>query len=152
MAQAVRVRDDRIFGLGMKDNFWMMGDTGPQGPCSEIHYWLGDGAADLSRFGDEPGPDGSGWVEIWNLVFMQFERAQKDAPLVPLPRPASTPAPAWSASLPSPSGSDPTTTLTCLSRFLETVAAACGKPTAARTAMTTSACAFLPTTAAPPPT
>jgi len=80
--------DDRIFGLGMKDNFWMMGDTGPQGPCSEIHYWLGDSAADLSRFGDEPAADGSGWVEIWNLVFMQFERPTKDAPLRPLPRPS----------------------------------------------------------------
>ncbi len=80
--------DDRIFGLGMKDNFWMMGDTGPQGPCSEIHYWLGDQAADLSRFGDEPLADGSGWVEIWNLVFMQFERPTKDAPLRPLPRPS----------------------------------------------------------------
>jgi alanyl-tRNA synthetase len=80
--------DDRIFGLGMKDNFWMMGDTGPQGPCSEIHYWLGDKPADLSRFGDEPIADGSGWVEIWNLVFMQFERPTKDSPLRPLPRPS----------------------------------------------------------------
>jgi len=80
--------DDRIFGLGLKDNFWMMGDTGPQGPCSEIHYFLGDGAVDLSRFGDEPAQDGSGWVEIWNLVFMQFERPEKDAPLRPLPKPS----------------------------------------------------------------
>ena len=120
--------DDRIFGLGMKDNFWMMGDTGPQGPCSEIHYWLGDGAADLSRFGDEPGPDGSGWVEIWNLVFMQFERAQKDAPLVPLPRP----------SIDTGAGLERVTAVTIGQRsnydtdlfipLLETVAAACGKP------------------------
>jgi alanyl-tRNA synthetase len=74
--------DDRIFGLGMADNFWMMGDTGPQGPCSEIHYWVGDGAPDLAKFG------GDEWVEIWNLVFMQFQKATKDAPLVPLPKPS----------------------------------------------------------------
>ncbi|HWE26704.1 MAG TPA: alanine--tRNA ligase-related protein, partial [Polyangia bacterium] len=74
--------DDRIFGLGMADNFWMMGDTGPQGPCSEIHYWVPDGAPDVSKFG------GDEWVEIWNLVFMQFQKATKDAPLVPLPKPS----------------------------------------------------------------
>ncbi len=81
--------DDRIFGLGLKDNFWMMGDTGPQGPCSEIYYYVGDRAnADPATFGQEPAPDGTGWVEIWNLVFMQFERPAKDAPLQPLPRPS----------------------------------------------------------------
>jgi alanyl-tRNA synthetase len=81
--------DDRIVGLGMKDNFWMMGDTGPQGPCSEIYYWFGRGRnADLSAFTQEPAPDGTGWTEIWNLVFMQFERKAKDAPLTPLPRPS----------------------------------------------------------------
>ncbi|MCA1665204.1 MAG: alanine--tRNA ligase, partial [Myxococcales bacterium] len=74
--------DDRIFGLGMADNFWMMGDTGPQGPCSEIHYWVPDGAPDVAKFG------GDEWVEIWNLVFMQFQKATKDAPLVPLPKPS----------------------------------------------------------------
>src|SRR4051812_34499915 len=67
--------DDRIIGLGMKDNFWMMGDTGPQGPCSELHYFVGDGAPTVETFGEEPAPDGSGWMEIWNLVFMQFEKA-----------------------------------------------------------------------------
>ncbi|HEX2572574.1 MAG TPA: alanine--tRNA ligase [Polyangia bacterium] len=80
--------EDRIIGLGMKDNFWMMGDTGPQGPCSEIHYFIGDGAVDLKLFNQEPGPDGTGWMEIWNLVFMQFERAAKDAPLTRLPKPS----------------------------------------------------------------
>jgi len=65
--------DERIFGLGMKDNFWQMGDTGPCGPCSEIHYYLG-GSPDLARFGEEPNAEGHGWMEIWNLVFMQFER------------------------------------------------------------------------------
>jgi alanyl-tRNA synthetase len=72
----------------MKDNFWMMGDTGPQGPCSEIHYFVGEGQPDLGTFGQEPAPDGSGWMEIWNLVFMQFERPAKDAPLRPLPKPS----------------------------------------------------------------
>jgi alanyl-tRNA synthetase len=81
--------DDRIFGLGMKDNFWMMGDTGPQGPCSEIHYYVGDPKnADPKTFGDEPAPDGTGWMEIWNLVFMQFEKKSKDSGLEPLPRPS----------------------------------------------------------------
>ncbi len=80
--------DERIIGLGMKDNFWMMGDTGPQGPCSELHYFIGAGAPDLSIFGAEPAADGSGWMEIWNLVFMQFERSTKEAPLTPLPAPS----------------------------------------------------------------
>jgi alanyl-tRNA synthetase len=80
--------DDRIFGLGMKDNFWMMGDTGPQGPCSEIHYFVGEGKPQVHTFGEEPAPDGTGWMEIWNLVFMQFERPTKDAPLRPLPKPS----------------------------------------------------------------
>ncbi|HZS39560.1 MAG TPA: alanine--tRNA ligase-related protein, partial [Polyangia bacterium] len=81
--------DERIRGLGMKDNFWMMGDTGPQGPCSEIYYYFGDAKhADPGKLTDEPGPDGVGWTEIWNLVFMQFERKAKDAPLTPLPRPS----------------------------------------------------------------
>ena len=79
--------DDRIFKLGAKDNFWMMGDTGPCGPCSEIHYWFADGAPDLSQFGAEPSPDGSGWVELWNNVFMQFERTS-DGRLVALPAPS----------------------------------------------------------------
>ncbi len=79
--------DERIIGLGLKDNFWMMGDTGPQGPCSEIHYFVGD-EVDLGKFNQEPGPDGVGWTEIWNLVFMQYERKAKDAPLTALPKPS----------------------------------------------------------------
>ena len=75
---------DRILRLGARDNFWSMGDTGPCGPCTEIHYWMGEGAPDLSRFGEEPGGDGAGWVEIWNNVFMQFERFA-DGRLEPLP-------------------------------------------------------------------
>jgi alanyl-tRNA synthetase len=65
--------DERIIGLGMADNFWSMGDVGPCGPCSEIYFYHGDNP-DPARLTDEPGADGSGWVEIWNLVFMQFER------------------------------------------------------------------------------
>ena len=81
--------DEKIIGLGMKDNFWQMGDTGPCGPCTEIHFWNGEGAADLSRFLEEPTPDGKGWMEIWNLVFMQFERsiADGEAKLEKLPKP-----------------------------------------------------------------
>src|ERR1700688_1594717 len=72
--------DDRILRLGKADNFWSMGDTGPCGPCSEIHYSHGD-EVDVARFGEEPSLDGTGWTEIWNLVFMQFERGEKDGPL-----------------------------------------------------------------------
>lgn len=82
------VGDERVIGMGKKDNFWSMGDTGPQGPCSEIHYFIGDGEPDLSRFDQEPGPDGSGWIEIWNLVFMQFEVREKGGALLPLPAPS----------------------------------------------------------------
>jgi alanyl-tRNA synthetase len=85
--------DDRILGLGMKDNFWQMGDTGPCGPCSEIHYFHGDEASlagSLGAFGEEPSPDGRGWTEVWNLVFMQFERKNVDGKYVlyDLPKPS----------------------------------------------------------------
>jgi alanyl-tRNA synthetase len=79
--------DSRIFGLGKADNFWQMGDTGPQGPCSEIHYYIGD-KLDYATFGQEPAADGTGWMEIWNLVFMQYEKATKDSPLEALPKPS----------------------------------------------------------------
>jgi len=79
--------DDRILRLGMTDNFWSMGDTGPCGPCSEIHFFNGPDV-DVSRFGEEPRLDGSGWTEIWNLVFMQYDRAEKDAPVTSLPAPS----------------------------------------------------------------
>ncbi|MBL8741822.1 MAG: alanine--tRNA ligase, partial [Myxococcales bacterium] len=79
--------DDRILRLGKADNFWSMGDTGPCGPCSEIHYFHG-AEPNVATFGDEPRIDGLGWTEIWNLVFMQFDRAEKDGPLVPLPAPS----------------------------------------------------------------
>lgn len=81
--------EERIFGLGMADNFWSMGDTGPCGPCSEIYFYNGPDP-DPSRFGQEQTAEGYGWMEIWNLVFMQFERAQKDGQIVTtnLPRPS----------------------------------------------------------------
>src|SRR4051794_15146605 len=43
-----------VIDMGMKDNFWSMGDTGPCGPCTEIHFWTGDDAADVSKFNEEP--------------------------------------------------------------------------------------------------
>ena len=81
------VAADRIFGLDEKDNFWAMGDTGPCGPCSEIHYDMGPEASDEGhadcRFPCECGR----YVEIWNLVFMQFNR-DADGQVTPLPRPS----------------------------------------------------------------
>ncbi len=66
---------ERIHELGMKDNFWAMGDTGPCGPCSEIFYDMGLAASETGE--DKPfGEDESRYVEIWNLVFMQFDRDQ----------------------------------------------------------------------------
>ncbi|HTJ42340.1 MAG TPA: alanine--tRNA ligase, partial [Kofleriaceae bacterium] len=77
--------DDRIIGLGKKDNFWMMGDTGPMGPCSEIHYFM-DGVP--SAWPTQDPKTWVGWLEIWNLVFMQFERRTKDGELFKLPAPS----------------------------------------------------------------
>ena len=84
--------DERIVGLGMKDNFWQMGETGPCGPCTEIYWFYGDASQGVpyARFGEEPAPDGVGWTELWNLVFMQFDRSlhPSGAPrLVALPKP-----------------------------------------------------------------
>jgi len=68
------VPKERIFGMSAKDNFWQMGDTGPCGPCSEIFYDLGIEAAEEAGV-DKPFPlDEQRYVEIWNLVFMQFDR------------------------------------------------------------------------------
>jgi len=83
----VGVPKDRIFGLSAKDNFWQMGDTGPCGPCSEIYYDLGLEAAEEPGT-DKPFPlDEQRYVEIWNLVFMQFDRSS-DGTLTPLPKPS----------------------------------------------------------------
>jgi alanyl-tRNA synthetase len=79
---------DRIFRLDEKDNFWQMGETGPCGPCSEIHYDLGPSAAERGHEHEQfPSDAGGRYVEIWNLVFMQFDRAE-DGKLTPLPRPS----------------------------------------------------------------
>ncbi len=78
---------ERIIRCGASENFWQMGDTGPCGPCSEIHYCLGDKEGDPKTFGQEPKADGQGWVELWNLVFMQFER-HADGSMVDLPAPS----------------------------------------------------------------
>jgi len=81
------VPKDRIFELGAKDNFWQMGDTGPCGPCSEIYYDMGAAASDQGH-GDCAFPCDCGrYVEIWNLVFMQFDR-DASGKLNPLPKPS----------------------------------------------------------------
>jgi alanyl-tRNA synthetase len=82
------VSKSRIFRLDEKDNFWQMGDTGPCGPCSEIHFDLGPNAAEPGREHEEFPLDGGGrFVEIWNLVFMQFDR-DASGKLTPLPKPS----------------------------------------------------------------
>ncbi|MCC5811556.1 MAG: alanine--tRNA ligase [Ectothiorhodospiraceae bacterium] len=80
----IGVPADRLSRIGAKDNFWSMGDTGPCGPCSEIFYDHGPEVA-----GGPPGTpeeDGDRYIEIWNLVFMQYDRSA-DGTLTPLPKP-----------------------------------------------------------------
>ena len=81
----VKVDPERFSRMGEKDNFWSMGDTGPCGPCSEIFY---DHGADIE--GGPPGSadeDGDRFIEIWNLVFMQFDRSE-NGDMTPLPKPS----------------------------------------------------------------
>jgi alanyl-tRNA synthetase len=78
--------DERVIPCGMSENFWSMGDTGPCGPCSEIHFFQGP-KPDPALFGQEQTVEGFGWIEIWNLVFMQFNR-QSGGKLDPLPKPS----------------------------------------------------------------
>jgi alanyl-tRNA synthetase len=81
----IGVDKGRFARLGMSDNFWQMGDTGPCGPCSEIFYDHGPGVE-----GGPPGSPNSGgdrYIEIWNLVFMQFERSA-DGTMTKLPKPS----------------------------------------------------------------
>jgi len=86
-----RVPADRIVAIpGLKENFWAMGDTGPCGPCSEIHYDMGPAASDLGHGLTAPECkfpcDCGRFVEIWNLVFMQYNR-DESGKLAPLPKP-----------------------------------------------------------------
>ncbi len=84
--EVANLPEERIFRLGDKDNFWSMGDTGPCGPCSELHYDQGEdmacgencgiGKCDCDRF-----------LEVWNLVFMQYDQIDADT-RIPLPRPS----------------------------------------------------------------
>ncbi len=89
------VPKERIFQYGAKDNFWQMGETGPCGPCSEIFYDMGVEASETGK--DLPfGEEDARYVEIWNLVFMQFDRSAVVDPLgkttsyklTPLPKPS----------------------------------------------------------------
>ncbi len=81
------VPKDRIFEMGLKDNFWQMGDTGPCGPCSEIHYDMGPAASEQGHADCAFTCDCGRYVELWNLVFMQFDR-DVSGKLNPLPKPS----------------------------------------------------------------
>ena len=77
---------DRIMRLGDEDNYWSMGDTGPSGPCSEIFY--DQGAENFSGPEDKMGGEGDRFLEIWNLVFMQYEIKEKGGEKIPLAKPS----------------------------------------------------------------
>ena len=79
------ISPERIMRFGDKDNFWQMGDVGPCGPCSEIFY--DQGAEHFHSPEDKMGGEGDRFLEIWNLVFMQYERSA-DGTLSPLPKPS----------------------------------------------------------------
>ncbi|HET9479062.1 MAG TPA: alanine--tRNA ligase [Pyrinomonadaceae bacterium] len=82
---------DRILRFGRKDNFWQMGETGPCGPCSEIHYYMGESPDDPENSADNVNGPGDTIMEIWNLVFMQFDRSEVEPAkykLEPLPAPS----------------------------------------------------------------
>ncbi len=81
----IGVAPDKLARIGARDNFWSMGDIGPCGPCSEIFYDHGEGIA--GGLPGTPDADGDRYIEIWNLVFMQYDR-DADGALNPLPRPS----------------------------------------------------------------
>ncbi len=82
----IHVPEDRILRLGEKENFWAMGDTGPCGPCSEIHIDQGEGIG-CGRSDCDPECDCDRYLELWNLVFMQYDR-DESGKLHPLPKPS----------------------------------------------------------------
>jgi alanyl-tRNA synthetase len=83
----VGVPKERIFAMGMKDNFWQMGDTGPCGPCSELHYDMGVAASEAGHTDCHFPCECGRYVEIWNLVFMQYDQ-QPSGEQIPLPKPS----------------------------------------------------------------
>ena len=85
-SDGIGLEDSRIYRLGESENFWAMGDTGPCGPCSEIHYDFGRPETCTSEICD-PSCECGRWLELWNLVFMQFNRDESGA-MQPLPKPS----------------------------------------------------------------
>ncbi|TAN23994.1 MAG: alanine--tRNA ligase [Acidobacteria bacterium] len=85
--QKIGLPADKVFRLGATENFWAMGDTGPCGPCSELHYDQGPEASEQGHKDCRFPCDCGRYVEIWNLVFMQFER-DASGKMTPLPRPS----------------------------------------------------------------
>jgi len=84
--QKVGIKASRILRFGEKDNFWSMGPTGPCGPNSEVHYFTGRLEDNDARWVNNDDDPNETTVEVWNLVFMQFDRSE-DGVLTPLPRP-----------------------------------------------------------------
>jgi len=126
--------DSRIYGLGDKDNFWQMGDTGPCGPCSEIYVDLRrpDGRAagqsgDIDQAEFERLAESGEMLEIWNLVFMQFDRSQ-DGTLTPLPKPSVDTGAGLERIASVMQGEDSNFHTDLFRPLLETVATLVGKP------------------------
>jgi alanyl-tRNA synthetase len=90
--EQVGARPERVLGFGRKDNFWQMGETGPCGPCSEVHYYMGEDPGDPEKNSAVwVNGEGDTTMEIWNLVFMQYNRTQESDgsfTLTPLPAPS----------------------------------------------------------------
>ncbi len=89
--EAVGAPRERILRFGRKDNFWQMGETGPCGPCSEVHYYMGPNVDDPENSAANVNGPGDTIMEIWNLVFMQFDRSEVEPgtyKLDPLPAPS----------------------------------------------------------------